>query len=64
MRLGEQCPYITPCGFCSRQGKPCDGSRKKEVNIAIRPLDLTDPQLVKRVMEGARSKGGIDNGKH
>ena len=60
MRLGEQCPYITPCGFCSRQGKPCDGSRKKE--IAIKPLDLTDPQLIKRVMDASRSKGGIDNG--
>lgn len=53
MRLGEQCPYITPCGFCSRQGKPCDGSMKKEIALAIKPLDLTDPQLVKRVMEGS-----------
>lgn len=30
MRLGEQCPYITPCGWCSRQEKPCDGGRKKK----------------------------------
>lgn len=53
MRLGEQCPYITPCGFCSRQEKPCDEGMKKEIEIAIKPLDLTDPQLIKRVMEGS-----------
>ena len=28
MRISEECPYITPCGFCSRQGKQCDSSRK------------------------------------
>ena len=28
MRMGEECPYITPCGFCSRQGKPCDYKRQ------------------------------------
>lgn len=56
MRLGEECPYITPCGFCSRQGKPCDG---KKVNVAIKPPDLTDPQLIRRVMEGAKSQGGV-----
>lgn len=56
MRLGEECPYITPCGWCSRQGKPCDGSRKEKVNIAVKPLELTDPQLIRRVMEGARNE--------
>lgn len=30
MRIGEQCPYITPCGFCSRQMKQCDFSYKKK----------------------------------
>lgn len=29
MRFLEQCPYITPCGYCSRLGKECEGSRKK-----------------------------------
>lgn len=29
MRMFEECPYITPCGFCSRQGKECDHNRKK-----------------------------------
>jgi len=24
MRLGEECPYITPCGWCSRKEAPCD----------------------------------------
>lgn len=37
MRLGEECPYITPCGFCSRQGKPCEKShrlkRGKEIPV-------------------------------
>lgn len=59
MRLGEECPYITPCGWCSRQGKSCDKSMKKEVNVAIKPPDLTDPQLIRRVMEGTKSQGGV-----
>lgn len=29
MRIGEQCPYITPCGYCSRLGKECDRNRRK-----------------------------------
>lgn len=28
MRLMEECPYVTPCGYCSRQQKPCD--KKKQ----------------------------------
>lgn len=36
MRLGEECPYITPCGWCSRQGKPCEAKhRKKESSHKI-----------------------------
>lgn len=31
MRLGEECPYITPCGWCSRQGKPCEKRPRKPV---------------------------------
>ena len=23
MRLMEECPYITPCGWCSRKNEPC-----------------------------------------
>lgn len=30
MRIGEECPYITPCGFCSRQLKPCEKKGKLE----------------------------------
>ena len=33
MRLGEECPYITPCGFCSRQGKPCEKKPRYRVNL-------------------------------
>lgn len=33
MRLGEECPYITPCGWCSRKESPCDTRkyRKKQI---------------------------------
>ena len=30
MRLFEECPYITPCGWCSRQNKPCEIEEKKK----------------------------------
>lgn len=33
MRIGEECPYITPCGFCSRQGKPCEKKPRHRVNL-------------------------------
>lgn len=33
MRLGEECPYITPCGFCSRQGKPCEKKPMYRINL-------------------------------
>lgn len=33
MRFLEQCPYITPCGYCSRLGKECEESRKKPKNL-------------------------------
>ena len=39
MRLGEECPYITPCGFCSRQGKPCEKGTRKRVDLP--PADIT-----------------------
>jgi hypothetical protein len=30
MRLWEECPYITPCGWCSRQNKPCERQKRKK----------------------------------
>ena len=33
MRIGEECPYITPCGFCSRQGKPCEKKPRHRVDL-------------------------------
>lgn len=27
MRFGEECPYITPCGWCSRKGTQCDSGK-------------------------------------
>lgn len=39
MRIGEQCPYITPCGFCSRLEKKCDRNRKKQQTIAPKRND-------------------------
>ena len=39
MRLGEECPYITPCGFCSRQGKPCE--KKPIYRVDLPALDVT-----------------------
>jgi hypothetical protein len=30
MRLGEECPYITPCGWCSRLCKPCEEKEKQK----------------------------------
>lgn len=24
MRIGEECPYITRCGWCSKFDAPCD----------------------------------------
>lgn len=29
MRLGEECPYITPCGWCSRKEAPCNSKRNR-----------------------------------
>lgn len=33
MRLGEECPYITPCGWCSRLCKPCEEKEKQKARI-------------------------------
>lgn len=39
MRLGEECPYITPCGWCSRQSKPCE--KKPGYRVDLPALDFT-----------------------
>lgn len=39
MRLGEECPYITPCGWCSRQEKPCE--KKPIYRVDLSALDVT-----------------------
>ena len=39
MRLGEECPYITPCGWCSRQEKPCE--KKQRYRVDLPAVDLT-----------------------
>lgn len=33
MRLSEECPYITPCGWCSRENKPCEDRERKKKAI-------------------------------
>lgn len=33
MRLGEECPYITPCGWCSRQEKPCEKKQRHRIDL-------------------------------
>lgn len=33
MRLGEECPYITPCGWCSRKETPCDSGKYRKKSI-------------------------------
>lgn len=39
MRIGEECPYITPCGFCSRQDKPCEKKPRYRVDLPV--VDMT-----------------------
>lgn len=36
MKPGEQCPYITPCGWCSRKDRPCE--IKAKIKNAIKKL--------------------------
>ena len=33
MRLGEECPYITPCGWCSRKEAPCDSGKYRKKSM-------------------------------
>ncbi len=39
MRIGEECPYITPCGLCSRTATPCKEKIKRDPLIMLREQD-------------------------
>lgn len=43
MRLGEECPYITPCGWCSRKNIQCDNRPRKEVRLPRSKYPSTPP---------------------
>ena len=47
MRLGEECPYVTPCGWCSRQNKPCEERERKLRQMEKRGLGIAE-QMKKR----------------
>ena len=43
MRLFEECPYVTPCGWCSRQNKPCeDREKRQKKGVIINKSEVTD----------------------
>lgn len=35
MRIGEECPYLTPCKWCSKFDKPCDDVLKERKERGI-----------------------------
>lgn len=35
MRMFEECPYITPCGWCSRQNKQCEKKKEKDKKAGV-----------------------------
>ena len=39
MNILGVCPYETPCGWCSKWDKKCDGKIGKENIINIKPVD-------------------------
>jgi len=56
MRWGEECPYITPCGWCSRQGKPCEKRPQKprvDAGAEVNESELVD--VAAAVKEGLKS---------
>lgn len=66
MRLGEECPFITPCGFCSRQLKPCE-KKKQPVTLDLAPVaealkgvDEAAKEWEKKMVKGMM--GGLTNG--
>lgn len=55
MRLGEECPYITPCGWCSRQGKPCEKGQRKRVELPQIKPDVTQAvEALKQINEAVK----------
>lgn len=30
MVIPELCPYSTPCGWCTRQNKPCENQKRRK----------------------------------
>lgn len=48
MRLGEECPYITPCGWCSRQEKPCEKKpRQMRIDFPIAEAKMAAEAMAK-----------------
>ena len=43
MRIGEECPYLTPCKWCIKYDKPCDDvlkdMRERRVKKEVRKSD-------------------------
>lgn len=62
MRLGEECPYITPCGWCSRQGKPCEKRPAKPVRVHLNGMEKDGADSImeemKKVILAAEEKEG------
>ena len=55
MRIGEECPYITPCGFCSRQGKPCE--KRPRYRVDLPAVDMTPAvEAFKKMGEALKQK--------
>ena len=55
MRLGEECPYITPCGWCSRQEKPCEKKPSYRVNLPA--VDMTPAvEALKNMSEALKAE--------
>lgn len=44
MRFGEECPYITPCGWCSRKNAPCDNKSNKKAKLPKSGANVPMPQ--------------------
>lgn len=42
MRLGEECPYITPCRWCTKFECPCDEVVKEVKKQRIRKRGIND----------------------
>lgn len=55
MRFGEECPYITPCGWCSRKEAPCDaGKGRKKMAAGVLGIPVPPPPIRKEGMSEKR----------